>query len=151
MGNPLWLGEESAVAHCQMLVGAHLGEVGGGGDGGVVVEEGCISQQGQSLRDVGGAVVAVGDGAGGLEEGVHRPVDGVGGCLDGGVEGLHLGVQVFPQSDFHDEVLPFLLASLKGGRAVWLPDSFGEETTLHFTQAGFANAEEVARFFSLRV
>lgn len=122
-----------------------------------MVRERGLGQDGEGLGDVGSAVVTARDvgffshSAGCLEEGVHDPVDGVRGCLDEGVEGLHLGIQVLPKSDLHDKVLPFLLASLQSSRAVCLPDCVGEEPTLQFSQAGFANAEEEARFFGLRV
>jgi hypothetical protein len=122
-----------------------------------MVRERGLGQNGEGLGHVGGAVVTARDvgffshDAGCLDEGVHDPVDGLRGCLDEGVEGLHLGVQVLPESDLHDKVLPFSLASLQSSRAVWHPDCIGEEPTLQFSQASFANAEEEARFFSLRV
>jgi hypothetical protein len=55
-----------------------------------------------------------------------------------------LWIEVLAQSNLHDEVFPLLLTTLVGGRSVWRAHCFGDEPPLHFTEAGFANAEEVA-------
>ena len=148
------MGEKGAVTRGVVLITTHRGE-----GSCVRVGERSIGQHierlgngfGRSDETSTGPIGLIIQGSSSFEKGLQSLLDWVVGRLLGGVEGLHLGIQVLAESGLGGEVIPFPLTSLVCGSAVGNANWFSEEPTFDLSNAGFANAEEVGELLGLGI